>query len=155
MADARRQQFLEVLLARLEAITQANGFTTDAGEHVYLGFAPAVGPDDAPQAIAVIVGDDEPGYQGENVSYRLPIEVQAIAAVPAGQQDQPWLTVEAMLRDIKRAVEKPDRKFGGLLNVGRGLERGPTRTLPREAGSTAVGLSVTYFAPMSEAWGEP
>ena len=147
---SRRQQVLAALVARVQAITVDDGFNTDAGTAVYLGETPMLGPDDPLVAIALIVGDDDPGYQGEHVFVKLPIEIQGVAF--ADQTDS-WMAVEAVIEDIKRAVELEDRSLGKLLRSE--LERGPTRTLRREPGSSTVGAGVTYLAPIAEKWGTP
>lgn len=148
----RRRLILEAIVARVQAIQIVDGFETDAGVHVYLGEAPALGPDDEAQAIAVVVGDEEPNWplHGKANQIRLPISVQAIAKVDL---DQPWLAVEALIGDIKRAVELENRTLGGL--VDSPLERGPVLTLPKEPGSTTVGAAVNYRALFKESWGAP
>lgn len=148
--SSRRQQIVEALKARLEAITIANGFDTNVGTTIYVGESPDLGPDDADTAIAIVVGDEEPQFQGEHVYLELPISIQAIAKA---NLDESWLNVEAVIGDIKRAVELADRTLGGL--VKRQIVRGPVRALHREPGNTTVGASVTYIAPFTEVWGSP
>src|SRR6266545_1582415 len=109
-----------------------------------------MGPDDPAVALAVQIDDDNPTFQQEHVFSPLPLMVHALAKADL---DQPWLTVEALLQDIKRAVELEDRTLGQRLR-GR-LERGPTQSLPRETGSEFVGASITYLAPIAEPWGNP
>lgn len=147
---SRRQRILAVLLERIEAIRTANGFNTEAGWAVFLGETPVLGPDDPESAIAIVVGDDVTPYQGENVMVQLVIEFQALAKADI---NKPWIVVEAMLADIKRAIELEDRTLGRL--VPNKIERGPSRTLPRVPGSTTVGASLTYIAPYLERWGHP
>lgn len=146
----RRQEILREFIERLETIAVANGYQTDAGQTLFIGETPALGEDDPAAAIAVLVGDEEPQYQGEQLLIRLPYDVQAHVRADL---DEPWLTVEQVIADIKRAVELADRTLGGL--VKRQIERGAVRALPRESGSTTVGASVTYYAPYTEAWGDP
>lgn len=148
--STKRQDILEALRARLQAITRIGGYATDAGALVFLGEQPDLGPDDPDVALAIGVGDDEPGHQGEHVFIRLPLEIQAIAKASL---DEPWLTIEAVIGDIKKAVEQSDRTLGGY--VKRQIERGVTRTLAREPGSTTVGVGITYVAPYVEVWGAP
>jgi hypothetical protein len=147
---SRRLSILTAIVARLEQIQIANEFETDAGLRVFLGEAPALGPDDPDQAIAVLVGDDVPTYQGEHVLVALPIQ---IAAVAKADLDAPWVIVEQLISDIKKAIELEDRTLGG--RVKRQIKRGSTRTLPRESGSTKVGVTVEYSAPYTELWGAP
>lgn len=149
--DYRRKQILEVLLARLQVIHTSHGYATDAGQALYLGETPELGPDDPSEAIAVVVLDDEPRWQGEGLLLRLPINIQGLARADL---EKPWLTVEAVLGDIKRAIEQEDRTLGKLVNHP-GLERGSTQTLPRADGSLTVGAGITYSGWYREGWGNP
>ena len=149
MASARLG-IIAAFKTRLEAIRADDGFNTDAGLAVVAGEVPTLGPDDPDVAIAVLVGDDEPKAQGNALFIRLPIE---LAAVAKATLDAPWVAVEAVLEDIKRAMELQDRTLGGL--AVSNIERGSTRTLPRESGSTTVGAAMTYFCSYKEAWGNP
>ena len=158
MALSRRQEVIVAFFERLEGITIAAGFNTDAGQALFLGVEPQMGPDDPNYAIAVLIGDDDaPGFQGESIAYNLPLECKVLAKVDEAKPDDAWMTVEALLQDIKRAVELPsteERRLGRLLS-GLGLNRGQTFTIPREPGSLKVGVSLTYSAPIKEKWGEP
>lgn len=147
---SRRQLILEALRDRVEVIATAAGYETDAGRAVFVGEAPDLGEDDPDQAIALIVGDEVPGSQAENVHTELPINIAALAKADI---DQPWLAAEAVLGDIKRAVELEDRTLGGLVKLR--LQRGPTRTMQREPGSATVGIAIQYRAPYVEKWGAP
>ena len=148
---SKRLLALAELRERLASITVVHGYNTDAGQYIYLGEAPVMGPDDPPAVIAIVLGDEELGHQAENVVVTLPIDVQAIVKVSV---DESYVTLEAMVADIKRAVEQADRTLGGLL-VARGLTRGGVRSLPREPGSEFVGAVVQYRAMFGEKWGEP
>ena len=146
-----REDVIHALRDRLAAISTTNGFKTDAGQKIFLGETPTLGPSDPAAALALVVGADESTSQGENVISELPIEIQAL--VKADVTD-PLLTIEAVIADIKRAVETTDRSLGGLL-VNRGLERGSTRPLEREDGSEVVGAAVEYGLTLAEKWGAP
>lgn len=148
--SVRRQLVLEEFKDRLARVTVANGFQSDAGETLFVGETPDLGEDDPPAAIAILVGDEEPVYQGVQLHIRLPYEIQAHVKA---NLEQPWETVEQIIADIKKAVELEDRKFGGL--IPRQIERGTVRGLPREAGQTTVGAAVTYLAAYTETWGDP
>jgi hypothetical protein len=151
---ARRREILDAVLARLEAILTADGFVTDAGANVHLGDAPPFGPDDAREAIVVVVEDDEPKWQADGFFIELPLSIQAVVATGGVELGTAYQTAEAILEDIKTAVELADRKLGGLL-AWHGLERGSTRTLQREPGSEFVGVAVEYRCPYRENWGNP
>lgn len=151
-----RQQLIELVKARLEAIaagqSSADGvtFATDAGENVFVNETPALGPDDPAMAIAVVIGEDSVSRTGEHAVIELPMEIHALARADL---DEPWKASEAVLADIKRAMELADRSFGNRLRPR--MERGSTRTLEREEGSTTVGVGITYLFPYIEQWGAP
>ena len=158
---SKRQVALADLLVRLAFITKANGYNTDAGAAIFAGEAPRFGPDDAPAALAVFVGDDSPEIKGGIVRTDVPIEVWA--TVPAGL-DSPLMAIEETIADIRVAVEiekdgSVDRSLGvveGLpATLPTGLRRGPTRPLRREPGSEFVGASVEYVAMFETRWGTP
>lgn len=148
---SRRQDILAEFVDRLGNITIANGFQTDVGQLVFIGERPVLGPDDPDASLDVVVSADEPGYQGENVSVRLPVTVRAVVKASAGVT--PWETVEAVIADVKKAIET-DHDLGGLL-VTRGLERGPVEPRDREAGDEIVGAGIQYALRYVEQWGAP
>lgn len=146
-----RQAILTELLNRVSAIQVEHGYATDAGVTVFFGESPMLGPDDPTSAIALIVGDDQidPASSLEDdILTRLPIDITAIAKADIVN---PWATVEAVIADIKLAIETPDRTLGGLLT--RGLQRGRTRSLDREPGATSIGAAIQYAATYLDAWG--
>ncbi len=154
MATSVRQQILTELLSRVATIAIMGGYQTDAGQLVLLGETPQLGPDDPPAAIALIVRDDVPSDQssfGESVDgltvTTLPIDIQAVVKADL---EQPWVSVEQVIADIRQAVETNDRSLGQLLTLP--LARGRTRTLVREAGSTVVGAGLEYRATFDEPW---
>lgn len=148
MTLSKRQLALTELQERLEGIASAAGYQTDAGALIFIGEAPALGESDPTEALAIVIQPDEPGFQGEKVAITLPIEVWALA-----KTTEPWATVEAVIADIKKAVET-DHDLGGTL-LPRGLERGPTQTLAREDGQQYVGAAVAYRLRYAESWGAP
>ncbi len=150
MTASRRQQVLEAFRDRLNTIQAGDAFQTSAGEHVTLGYVPEFGPDDPDIGVAIVVGDDQNGWQGKKLATAVPIVIHALAKVAL---DEPWIAVEQVLSDIKRAVEIEDWTYGGLMRER--LLRGTTRTSSREPGSTTVGLTITYVAPITEVWGAP
>jgi hypothetical protein len=60
-----RQEALTELVSRLSSILTTNGYQTDAGAQVFILEDPALGEDDGPAAIAVVVGADQIQWQGE------------------------------------------------------------------------------------------
>jgi len=157
MALSRRQRILEALQARVEVIRVENGFQTDLGKTVQLGVLPTFGPDDPPQVLAILPGEDVIGdLQLGKVPIMLPVN---FAVLVKPDVSEPWVIVEQGLSDIKKAVELEDRSLGGLLSPGRnnaeGLVRGSTETMERRSGSEVVGALITYGAKYSESWGLP
>lgn len=148
---SKRQDILAELLTRLEQITTDNGFQTDAGNTVFIGLVPALGPDDPTTALAVILdADANPGHQGENIVIRLPLKIHALIQV---NTENPYERVEAILADIKKAIET-DHNLSGILSP-RGLERGVTQCAYREQGSEFGGGYVEYRLVFLEQWGNP
>ena len=156
MAATKRRQILEAVRARLQAIKIASDYHTDAGDVVFLGETPVLGPDDPhPVALAMIVLTDDPVHQQQNVKVTLPIEVQIVTQPNAAEQARPWLLVEDAIGDVKVAVEAGDRTLGGLLASGLDLKRGPVRFLERTSGNDIVGAGVEYRFGYVEGWGTP
>lgn len=154
--QSRRHQLLLEFGRRLEAIRVGEEidedavFETDAGANVWLGETPGFGENDPDVAIGIVPGDEEPTRNAENVIVELPVEIQAVANADL---DEPWLAVEQVLADVKRALELEDRLMGGLLSEF--MTRGATRTISRQDGSTAVGFGLTYVCVYREKWGHP
>jgi hypothetical protein len=149
--STKRQLILEALKGRVEAIQVVDGFATDAGLSVLLGERPMLGPDDPETAIAILVFNSVVKAQGHKLFIGLPI---GLAAIAKADLDAPSVAIEAILGDIKRAVELEDTTLGGLLL--RSFERGPERTMDRaETGTTTVGVMVMYDLSYCETWGKP
>ncbi len=160
MADVpKRRAAIAVVLARLAAITKAAGYSCDAGNKIVIGERPVFGPDDETSLLAIVPGDTVEDWQGEHVVYTLPVNVAAVVFVEGEEETAAWLAVEALLADIKRAVElgddqDPRRNLGGIL-VAEGLSRGSTRTIARPEGAQYVGAAVEYRMLLTELWGNP
>ena len=153
-----RIRILQAFIGRLKEISVDNGYATDVGETIVLGEQPMLGPDDDGSAIALVAGEDEPqggqglgGGEGAAVTIEWTVSVIALISSDSDIED-PWLTIEHVIGDIKRAMELDDRTLGGL--VGE-FSRGQVRPLEREEGSTVVGGAVDYLVLYSETWGKP
>lgn len=149
--SSRRRLILAALVAQLATIDRAAGFETDAGDAVYVGEAPDLGPDDPAEAIAVVVADDEVQPSGAGLLITLPLVVHALARAERDVTEA-WMRAEQVLADVKRAVEA-DRSLGG--QVPQLIDRGSTQTLAREPGSATVGVVVTYRVTYKEGWAQP
>lgn len=154
MAATRRRNLLAAITARLEAITIDGGFETDAGREIFLGQDADLGDNDPDAVLAVSFGEERPTSSQVKLCYDLPISIKAVVKA---NLDDPWMTIEDMIGDIKKAMELEDRTLGGLVNrnANHGILRGPVTALQRETGSSTVGAEVQYIAPLVEPWGAP
>jgi len=137
------------MAALLSTISIANGYETNAGAALYIGAAPELAEADPPAGVALVPLDAvtrESGPQWES----FPIELQAIAYADLVQ---PWIAVELIIGDVKRAIEQADRTLGSVLKGD--LVRNSTRTLERVPGSKTVGAGITYVCSFVEPWGNP
>jgi len=146
----RRERILEAFVERCRAIETKDGFATDAGWNVSLGAITVLGPDDPDVQIAVAPDDDVVKKEGPGLGIQLPVDIWAVAKA---NLENPHLAIEAVLGDIKKAVELADRTLGGL--VPQQIERGTTHVMPREPGSVIVGAAITYLVFYKEAFGDP
>ena len=150
-AKSKRQRILEAVLARVQTIRRVDGYQTDVGATVFFGESPELGESDPEEAAAVVPASDViVAIQGTKVTIELPIAIQALARADLAQ---PWVAVEAVISDIKTAVEVADQTLGGL--APRRMRRGSTRPIPRDPGSVTVAAEVPYIVPYDETWGAP
>lgn len=153
----RRALIIAALISRLQAVTMANDFLTDAGQNIFTGETPQLGPDDPDIAFAVVPGDETVLVQGEKFGNNLPIEIQAVRKLSSANVGvDEWVSIEDMLSDIKSAIETGNRAESGTIDglVPYGIDRSTTRTVPREPGSTVVAAGITYIAQFTESWGD-
>lgn len=151
MSTSKRSAILNAVRARLETISVLTAYATNAGAQVFVGVEPELGPDDPRTAIVLFLGPVAPnqsraiGYS----TYRIPIVIQALASVLI---DDPMVAAEELLGDIMQAIEQADRTLGGILKGP--LEDGEIQQVEgREAGTTTVGVGITYYAPHVRKWG--
>lgn len=116
MALPIAQQIIEAVIARLATISIAGGFHTDSGAIV--------------KHDRVNLEEDELGLtafchretavpfksSGKPVAVQMEILIEGKLAVPDGEAAGPL--IEALVEDIQRAVERPDRTLGGLAPEG-------------------------------------
>jgi len=145
-----RQEIITAVKTRLGDISVDSGYQTDAGAVVLVGQAPSFGPDDPTEVLSISVDDDEPIYQGERAVIVLPLVVHALVKADV---ESPYLAAEAVVADIKKAIET-DHDLGGL-TLPRGLSRGVTKSALREPGSEYVAARVEYRITYAEMWGNP
>lgn len=147
----KRKRILEALAERLRVIQMANGYATDAGRYLYWG--PVVlGPNDPPVGIAIVPGPTETNalQQGKKI-ITLPVEFHALAFAPQ-EVDDAWLRVEAVLADIKRAIELEDTTMGRL---AVDLTAGEVTPLVKSESGVFIGYAAEYRVVYTEHWGDP
>jgi hypothetical protein len=155
MAQSRLELILEAAKGRLEAISTTGGYSTDAGQAVYLGAVPALGPHDDTAAIALLPGFENLKVVGGFNQFTLVLQIQALVFVPSDERlSDSFLTALAMLADIRKAMELEDRTLGGKLG-GNGLEAGLPSLVERETGSQFVGVQMEYRGLVKNDWGNP
>lgn len=153
---SRRKDIVGEILARLQGISVAGGFRTDAGGTVLVNELPEFGEvapgGDTPAAVLVImVGADERTWSGKAFMARLPMAVMGLVDTDRVDTGDAWMLAEDLAADIKQAIETEDRRLGTLLMEF--LERGDTELLAREPGTSTMGVVVNYVAPFKEPWG--
>lgn len=154
--NSKRIGALTELRRRLERITRANDFATDAGQTVFLGEAPGLGHHDPEVAIAVVVGDSTEAHRGMSdvIESVVVVSLQAFARSAPAHKVDPFLAAEDVVADIKRAVELEDRSLEGWC-LSTGMSRGAVRPARRMEGSEYVGAAVDYVLTFEERWGHP
>jgi hypothetical protein len=147
--DPIRLRILQAIATRLQAITEPAGWWTNVGEAVFLGFAPALGEDDPPEAVAIVPAADVQKSNLAKKSLTLTVDIHVLVRL----RDRCWDRVERARADVMRAMESGDRRLGGLA-VSHVTYEGTTM-LPLESGGLDTGLIVTYAVPYTESWGDP
>lgn len=175
---SKRVLAIQDLQARLSFIKASNGFSSNAGETIFLGKLPKIGPSDPPSALGIFLDEDQPDEtgvytKGGMVRCKVPIWIYAVARM--ADKDQPLLVYEGLIADIKQAVEIEgndpahpeghawrDRYLGVIAGappspatLSRGFERGQTQVHFAEGGSTIIGASIQYLMFLEEKWGQP
>ena len=146
------QLLAAAMLARLATITQANGYATDAGLHVFDG---ATGVPDNLGAFLVLAESEEgvasqkgQGGKPDDVKVSLPFTVEGRAVC---DPLHPNAAGRLLCADIRRALFGAGSTLGAPINAtlryaGRSIDR-------REPGSTEVGVTVRLEAAFSYSLG--
>jgi hypothetical protein len=147
--QSRRQQVLAAIRERLQAITVANGYATDAGLHIHHG-----GEVTAHDEMPVLIYRPEPAVlvaEGRQEQWRVTVMVTGLAI---SEGEDPLDAAEALLADIKQALFTPtDRTLGGVA-----IDVAPASgadTFDREPGGSFVGCIVPALVEFIETRGEP
>lgn len=133
------------LAARLATIRTANGYATEAGQHVYRG-AIGIAEEQAP-FISIVEQEDQvedqrikdrsAGADPIDADILLPFDIVAVGPC---DPDNPSIAGHTLVADIKRAVFGGDLTWGGLATHTRYIGRSIP---PRTAGSTLVEVRVS------------
>lgn len=138
------------LTARLQAITQANGYRTDLGLCVYRGRLAI--DEDTPQSVTVAELDEaalqKPGRRSALCKLT---QRYAIEALSLCDPDHPNDTAHDLIHDMQRAIFGPlDPSLGGAAMDLRYLTR---RINPRDFGTTrvlaAIEIEVDYVEDLT------
>lgn len=152
MSTPTDQLLAAELLARLAAITQANGYATNAGLHVFDG---ATGVPDNLGAFLVLAESEEgvasqkgQGGRPDDVKVSLPFTVEGRTPCDPAH---PNAAARQLCADIRRALFGSGSAIGAPINAtlryaGRSIDR-------REPGSTEVGVTVRLEAAFSYSLG--
>ena len=111
MAPDNRDAIVDAVVARMEGITVANGYLTDAGQHVFRWRSADLAPAECP-AIDVRDPDRRPlGVYTQWVrDYELSVECAAFASAGADTDG----ALNRIVEDILKAVLEGDDTWGGL-----------------------------------------
>ena len=139
----------DAIAARLANITQANGYTTDAGKHILRGKS-QLNDSELPAArqyFGVISSGSE---VGQRALQSVPIVIEVFATYTS----DPERTAIGLLGDVAKAVEDTtDRDLGGLLRSPLTFES--DEIIYAEAADCIVGARVTYNAALVRRYGGP
>lgn len=141
-----RQQIVDAIEARLRTITVANGYNTNAGQHVYVWRTVSLEDAELP-ALCVYDTDCAMAESGSigYMTHELQVVIDAIVSGSASRTE-----VRKLMEDVFRAIGV-DRTWGALAehteiqSHGINLEQAE-----RLIGAGQVRLLITYRAPL---WG--
>jgi hypothetical protein len=127
------------LTTRLQGITTANGYATDAGLRVFRGKR-SISEDDVP-CLVIVTGDleAEPGTQGPQMVKVRPFLPYTVEGHIACDPNNPNDAAHQLIGDVKRCLWSQDFRLGGkaigLYYAGRAIA-------PRESGVRVVVAAV-------------
>lgn len=146
------EEMADIVAARLALIREASGFETDIGRKVYRGRR-SVSKDQAP-CVTLIENSNDPGESpGRSLQYNVTQGYTMLAYLLLSNpedQDNPNAVMHRALRDMKRAIWKPDgqREDPNLDGQCRFLHYTGTDMAPRDDGSIlavcALEIAVEY-----------
>jgi len=141
------------VVARLATITIASGAETDIGTNIQEGRR-RMPADDEPPCIQLVEGNDELDDEaGRSQTARIKVsQVFVIDAFDRCDPDNPNRQAHKMIRDLKRAIFKGDRTFGGKVFDVRYLGKDIG---PRPDGSALVQARIAIRVSFAEDLSNP
>ena len=152
MANPLSIDLAEVLLQRLRRISKADGYNTDAGQHVYFGPYSASG-----LARAIVLQASEERVQSggsNNRSFTLQRTLKVSGFIKADPKCEKGRDLEYLLADTKRALflwQPPEN----LRTVGTAMTYVSTDLAPRKDGNEFESFDITFTLTYQEAHGDP
>lgn len=155
MADPIALQIAEALELRLADILIANGYNTDAGNQVYLGFR-QINPDEVASGPALLVYelDDEPREDDADFCQEMIVDLNfQVEGIQAFGTDPTSEVLGLLWQDISQAVFLPaDKNLGGL---ALSVRRGPRTFAYPEDGAATIAVRQIVTVTYAETYGDP
>jgi hypothetical protein len=102
------------IVTRLEGITLTNGAETNIGAKVFRGRRSLPGDDEPPCCVLIEGGDEVEDSAGRTQTALIKVkQVYMIDGFDACDPNNPNVKAHAIIRDLKRALFKDGRTFGG------------------------------------------
>lgn len=155
MADPVAFQIAQALETRLQDILVANGYNTNAGNQVYLGFR-QVNPDEVASGPALLIyeTDDEPREDDEDFCQESIIDLNfQVEGIHLFEADPTSEVLALLWQDISKAVFlSADKTIGGL---ALSVRRGPRTFAYPEDGGATIGIQQIVTVTYAETYGDP
>jgi hypothetical protein len=154
MADPMPLQILDAIEGRLQGISVAAGYNTDAGATVRQGIAP-INPDelDCGPVVAVYETQDQPSDDETLQAQAVIVLTVIVEAQVRYGQDSSAQALSYLWQDLNRAVFQPDdTTLGGLVLA---VMRGPRDFEYPPAGGETVAVRQAVNVQYVETYGTP
>lgn len=155
MANPISLQIAQALESRLQAILVSNGYNTDAGSQVYLGFR-QINPDEVASGPALLLYelDDEPREDDQDFCQESIIDLNfQVDGIQAFGDDSTSEVLALLWQDIAKAVFlSADKSIGGL---ALSVRRGPRTFAYPEDGGATIAVQQIVTVTYTETYGDP
>lgn len=155
MADPIALQIAEALEARLQDILTANGYNTDAGNQVYLGYR-QINPDEVASGPAILVYElnDEPREDDADFCQESIIDLNfQVEGIQAFGTDSTSEVLALLWQDIAKSVFLSANKNLGGLAIS--VRRGPRTFAYPEDGGATIAVQQIVTVTYAETYGAP